>query len=121
MLATWYIVDPILSAGIGLFILPRTWRLLREAVGVLLEGTPASINMASVREMIAGTTGVKGVHDLHIWSLTSGMNAMSVHVVVGPEADHASVRQAIRERISATCGIHHQVELPGEEEAEVHL
>jgi len=67
----WYYADPLISAGIGLFIFPRTWALMREAVGVLLEGTPVGVDIASLRERIGATPGVVGVHDLHVWSLTS--------------------------------------------------
>ena len=73
MLTTgWYTADPLISAGIGLFILPRTWVLLREAMGVLLEGTPSDINLTAVRTTIGSIAGVTGVHDLHVWTLTSG-------------------------------------------------
>ena len=83
MLTTgWYYADPLISAGIGLFILPRTWLLLRDAVGVLLEGTPTDVNLATLREAIGSVNGVADVHDLHVWSLTSGVNAMSVHTVL---------------------------------------
>lgn len=78
----WYYADPILSAGIGLFILPRTWILLKDAVGVLLEGTPSDVNVADLRNRIIKIDGVKDVHDLHVWSLTSGINAMSAHVAI---------------------------------------
>lgn len=95
----WYYADPLFSAGIGLFILPRTWKLLTDAVHVLLEGTPAGVNLAAVRETIGGTVGVAGVHDLHAWSLTSGMNALSVHVVLDDGADHGAVLAGVRRRI----------------------
>jgi cobalt-zinc-cadmium efflux system protein len=76
------IVDPIASLGIGLFILPRTWSLLAEAVHVLLEGSPRNVDLEAVRGHILGVDGVTGLHDLHVWNLTSGMNVMSAHVVV---------------------------------------
>ncbi len=83
MLTTgWYLADPIISAGIGLFILPRTWTLLKEVVHILLEGTPAHIDLASVQETIMGVEGVQAVHDLHVWTITSGMEAISVHLTV---------------------------------------
>lgn len=80
-LTRWYYADPLVSAGIALFILPRTWRLIGDAVGVLLEGTPADVNLADLRNAIAAIGGVADVHDLHVWALTSGVNALSVHVV----------------------------------------
>lgn len=82
MTTGWYYADPIISAGIGLFILPRTWVLLKDAVGVLLEGTPSDINLSDVKAILNSIPGVVSIHDLHVWSLTSGMNAMSVHVLV---------------------------------------
>jgi cobalt-zinc-cadmium efflux system protein len=108
MLATnWYYADPLVSAGIGVFILPRTWRLIREAVGVLLEGTPAEVNIAALRHEISGVPGVAGVHDLHVWSLTSGMNAMSAHVVLSDGASFDAVVAAVRERARETFKIDH--------------
>jgi cobalt-zinc-cadmium efflux system protein len=83
MLATgWYYADPIFSVLIGLFILPRTWKLVTQAANVLLESTPAHINVAAVEKAMLKVTGVEAVHDLHIWAITSGMEALSVHVVL---------------------------------------
>jgi cobalt-zinc-cadmium efflux system protein len=78
----WYLADPIISAAIGLFILPRTWILLKEAVHVLMEGTPSHLNLVSLRQSIEKVHGVKEVHDLHVWTITSGVDAMSAHVTV---------------------------------------
>jgi cobalt-zinc-cadmium efflux system protein len=80
-LTGWRYADPLVSMAISLFILPRTWVLVREAVGVLLEGAPAEINLVALRDAISGVHGVRDVHDLHVWSLTSGVHAMSTHVV----------------------------------------
>jgi cobalt-zinc-cadmium efflux system protein len=108
MLTTgWYYADPLVSAGIGLFILPRTWMLLREAVGVLLEGTPADVNLAAVRATIAGVPGVADVHDLHAWSLTSGTNALSAHVVLAPSAVHGDVLRAVHAAVTGAHRIAH--------------
>lgn len=96
----WYYADPILSAGIGLFILPRTWVLMKEAVGVLLEGTPSDVNIAALREALGGINGVSGVHDLHVWSLTSGVNALSAHVVSARPSDEI-VREARQALVGA--------------------
>lgn len=90
----WYYADPILSAAIGLFILPRTWVLMKEAVGVLLEGTPAEVNIAALRQVLERVEGVRGVHDLHVWSLTSGVNAVSAHLLSDASTD-AIVKRAI--------------------------
>ena len=120
----WYAADPLISAGIGLFILPRTWVLLREAVGVLLEGTPSDINLTAVRTAIGSIAGVAGVHDLHVWTLTSGVNALSVHVVFADGASQNNVLAAVHQRVTADFKIAHvtvQVEVPGWEESETHL
>jgi len=78
----WRLADPLVGAGIGLFIIPRTWGLLRQAVNILLEGTPPHVDLAEVERAMAGIDGVHQVHDLHVWTLTSGKEAMSGHVVV---------------------------------------
>lgn len=78
----WRLADPLVGAGIGLFIIPRTWGLLRQAVNILLEGTPPHVDLAEVERAMAGIPGVQQIHDLHVWTLTSGKEAMSGHVVV---------------------------------------
>jgi cobalt-zinc-cadmium efflux system protein len=78
----WQLADPVASALIGLLILPRTVALLRDAVNVLLEATPAGIDTDRVRAHMLRVPGVADVHDLHVWTITSGMPAMSAHVVV---------------------------------------
>lgn len=120
----WYYADPLVSAGIGLFILPRTWSLLKEATGVLLEGTPSDVNLAAVREAVAAVPGVAGVHDLHAWALTSGVNALSVHVAMTAGAELVAVLGGVHERVRSGFPITHvtvQVEPPGWAEAESHL
>jgi cobalt-zinc-cadmium efflux system protein len=125
MLTTgWYYADPIISAFIGLFILPRTWMLLKSAVGVLLEGTPSDVNLATLREAIATVPGVAAVHDLHVWCLTSGVNAMSVHTVLADHALHDEVLAAVQKRVTHDFKIAHatvQVECEGCAAFETHL
>ncbi|MHB1341019.1 MAG: cation diffusion facilitator family transporter [Coriobacteriia bacterium] len=82
----WYYADPIFSVLIGLFILPRTWKLMTQAVNVLLESTPAHINLAEVERAMLDVAGVAVVHDLHVWTITSGVEALSAHVVMAPGA-----------------------------------
>ena len=108
MLTTgWYYADPLISAGIGLFILPRTWALLKDAVGVLLEGTPTDVNIASLRDGLSEIEGVEEVHDLHVWSLTSGVNALSVHAVLAEGAEHDDVLQRVHETCTSAYKIAH--------------
>ena len=123
LLTGWYYADPLIAAGIGLLILPRTWKLLREAVGVLLEGTPSDIDIEEIRRSIAGLPGVEGVHDLHVWTLTSGTNALSVHVVVADTTSYGMVLRGVHRRLAEHRIAHStvQIEPPGWETEETHL
>jgi cobalt-zinc-cadmium efflux system protein len=78
------LIDPIASLAVALLILPRTWRLLRDAVDVLLEATPRGVDMTEVRAHMTALDGVEDVHDLHAWTITSGLPVLSAHVVVDP-------------------------------------
>lgn len=123
-LTDWYYADPLISAGIGLFILPRTWILLRESVGVLLEGTPADINLAAIREAVDRLPGVREMHDLHVWTLTSGVNAMSAHVVIIDDSLHNEVLSALHDTVTSNFKIAHvtvQLEREGWKDCEAHL
>lgn len=125
MLTTgWYYADPLISAGIGLFILPRTWVLMREAVGIVLEGTPSDVNLTAIREAVGRLPGVSDMHDLHVWTLTSGVNAMSAHVVVVDAAMHGEALSAVHDVITKQFPIAHvtvQIERAGWRECEAHL
>src|SRR5712691_1089626 len=77
--------DPIASLLVGVLILPRTWRLLTDALDVLLEASPRGIDLTAVRRHLTGLPGVTDVHDLHAWTITSGLPVLSVHVVVDPD------------------------------------
>ena len=83
----WYYADPVFSVLIGLFILPRTWKLLSQAVNVLLEATPAHINLAAVEETMVSVDGVEKVYDLHVWTITSGVEALSTHILLAEQCD----------------------------------
>jgi len=125
MLVTgWYYADPIISAGIGLFIFPRTWALLNESIAILLEGTPSDINLALLRETINKIDGVLSCHDLHVWTLTSGINAMTVHVVMENPTSHEQLRKLVQKQIISTFKISHvtvQIEEEGCAESETHI
>lgn len=116
MMTGWYYADPIISAGIGLFILPRVWILLKDAVKVLLEGTPADISMNELNASLNSVPGVVSIHDLHVWSLTSGMNVMSAHVLIKENAQGEQVLKSIKEKMLEQFNIAHttiQIEKPG--------
>ncbi|MFQ6093247.1 MAG: cation diffusion facilitator family transporter [bacterium] len=108
MLTTkWYLADPIISAVIGLFILPRTWELLKESVNVLLEGTPTHISISEVHEAMMKVAGVERIHDLHIWTLTSGIEAMSGHVVVSGMKDGPLILEQLHSLLDERFHITH--------------
>lgn len=80
MYTNWYLADPILSAGIGALVLWSSWRLLRESVSVLMESTPKGMDMKRIRQCMSEVEGVESVHDLHVWTVTSSLHALSGHV-----------------------------------------
>ncbi len=107
ILATgWTPADPILSLAISLLVLVSAWRLVRESVDVLLEAAPAHIPLAAVHERLASVPGVSSVHDLHVWTVTSGVVAMSGHLVVRDPGDHQRVLEQVQDRMGA-FGIGH--------------
>ncbi|HTE19194.1 MAG TPA: cation diffusion facilitator family transporter, partial [Armatimonadota bacterium] len=113
----WQWADAVASALIGLLILRSTWELLREALNVLMEGTPVHLSVREVHDVMLAVPGVREVKDLHVWSLASGFDALSAHVVV-PETEssdcaRAELKAVLRERFH----IEHttlEVERPGE-------
>jgi len=103
----WLWVDPLVAVAIALFVLPRTWSLLREAVHILLEGTPPEVDIAALRTAMEGVPGVKAVHDLHVWTLTSGIHALSAHAVLQEGAAHGVVLNTIRAQVTSSFPISH--------------
>lgn len=78
----FYLADAIFSIGLALFILPRTWSLMKKSINILMEGVPSTIDYEEVKNTILQVKGVTGIFDLHIWTITSGMDALSAHVVI---------------------------------------
>ena len=103
----WRQADPLASILIAVLILPRTWRLLRDAVDVLLEATPKGIDLDHIRRHILDVPGVTDVHDLHAWTITSGMNVVSAHVVLGPGADPPAVLDELCSCLAGDFDIEH--------------
>lgn len=106
----WYWVDPVVSVLIALLVIYASWGLLKESVNVLLEGTPGHIDLEAVRAAMGGVEGVEEVHDLHVWTITSGMEALSAHVVVGERHERrnsgeilADLHRVLHDRF----GLHH--------------
>jgi cobalt-zinc-cadmium efflux system protein len=105
-LTGWLPADPILSIGLSLLILVSAVRLTREAAEVLLEATPSHVPMGSLAAAMAAVPGVTGVHDLHVWTVSSGMVAMSGHATVPEAADHQRVLEEVSRRVRQ-FGIQH--------------
>lgn len=92
----WGWVDTVLAVAIGLWVLPRTWTLLKESINILLEGVPNGLAVKEIRDSILKVAGVSDVHDLHVWALTSGKNSLSIHVVQAPGANPQELTADIR-------------------------
>ncbi|MFI6023611.1 cation diffusion facilitator family transporter [Streptomyces sp. NPDC051287] len=111
ILATgWQAADPVASLVIGLMIVPRTVKLLRETLDVLLEAAPKGVDMARVRTHILALDGVRDVHDLHAWTITSGMPVLSAHVVVRPDVLDALGHEKTLHELQGCLGRHFDVE-----------
>jgi cobalt-zinc-cadmium efflux system protein len=107
LLTGWAVADPLAGAAIGLLILPRTWGLLRQAVNVLLEGAPAHLDVAEIGLALCEVPGVRHVHDLHVWTLTSGREAMSAHVVVEGGTTSDRILEDLHVLLHTRFGIDH--------------
>jgi cobalt-zinc-cadmium efflux system protein len=119
-LTGWWWIDPAVAVAVAAFILPRTWRLAAAAVRVLTQAVPAGLDLAAVRASLADVPGVHDVHDLHVWTLTTGMDVASAHLTLRPTADLAGVLTSARGRLRSEFGIDHatlQVEPLGVDEA----
>jgi cobalt-zinc-cadmium efflux system protein len=103
----WTWVDPVIGAAIGLWILPRTWRLGRRAVRILLQAAPDNVDLDALAADLATIDGVVDVHDLHVWTLTSEMDAASAHLMVGDGADSHGVLDQARHLLGDDYGIAH--------------
>ncbi|MET9406424.1 cation diffusion facilitator family transporter [Streptomyces sp. NPDC002935] len=110
MTTGWQAADPIASIAIALMIVPRTWRLLQETLDVLLEAAPKGVDMAEVRAHILALDGVEDIHDLHAWTITSGMPVLSAHVVVSSDILNAIGHEKILHELQGCLGVHFDVE-----------
>ncbi len=120
ILTGWRYADPLISTAIGLLILASSWRLLRDSTNVLLEATPRGLNAEEVGRRMAAAEGVTEVHDLHIWTITSGFPALSAHVLVGHHENCHARRRDLEELLAHEFGISHttlQVDHAGDHHA----
>ena len=124
MLFGWTAADSLISVFIGLLIVWSSWHLIRDATNVLLEGTPAHINLAAVEEAIMETEGVSDVHDLHVWTITSGREALSAHVIHAYEISQPDLLKDLRAKLLDRFGVDHltiQMETADFEDEAIHF
>ena len=100
-------IDPIVAIGIALWVLPRTWALLRDTTNVLLEGVPKGIDLAEIRASISALPGVCDVHDLHVWSMAISDVNGTVHIAITEDADGEDVRLRVAALLDQRFGICH--------------
>ena len=103
----FYLADALISIGIALFILPRTWSLLKKSIHILIEGTPSHLAHEEIKKSILQVKGVTGIFDLHIWTITSGMHALSAHVVIMDHLNSQVILQEINSILENKYGITH--------------
>ncbi|HEY3569235.1 MAG TPA: cation diffusion facilitator family transporter [Thermoanaerobaculia bacterium] len=103
----WQWADPVASVLIALLVIYSAWSLLKESTGVLMEGAPAHIDVDQVQEAMAEVSGVLEIHDLHVWTITSGMESLSAHVVVEDHRFDCDILSEIRAKLHDRFGIHH--------------
>lgn len=117
----WRYADPLISVLIAALVLGSSWKLLRDSVGVLLEGAPRGIDVSKVGRKMVGVEGVEEVHDLHVWEITSGFPALAAHVLVGQEEDCHEKRREVEKVLYREFGLEHttlQVDHVGDYAAE---
>jgi cobalt-zinc-cadmium efflux system protein len=123
-LFSWNAADPLFGIIIALLIVWSSWNLIRDATNVLLEGTPAHINLAAVEDAILQTDGVADVHDLHIWTITSGREALSAHVIHAQSISQSGLLKELRNKLHDRFGVDHltiQMETPEFEDDTFHF
>ena len=120
ILTGWRYADPLISVAIGLLILGSSWKLLRDSTNILLEATPHGLDASEVGSKMASSRGIVEVHDLHIWTITSGFPALSAHVLVGGQEDCHARRRDLETLLDHEYGISHttlQVDHVGDHQA----
>lgn len=116
----WGYADPLISALIGVLVLASSWSLLRDSINILLEASPRGLDANEIGRRMAATEGISEVHDLHVWTITSGFPALAAHVLVGRDEDCHAKRRDLEEVLSHEFGIDHttlQMDHVGDHEA----
>lgn len=107
LLSGWRYADPVIGVAIGLWVLPRTWTLARRALRILFQHAPERLDVGSMNSALGELPGVAGVHDLHVWTLTSGMEVVSVHLSCRPDVQSGSVLTAAQSLLAERYHIEH--------------
>jgi cobalt-zinc-cadmium efflux system protein len=107
LLTKFYLIDALISIGIAIFIIPRTWYLLKKSIHILIEGTPSHLSHEDIKNTILAVKGVTGVFDLHIWTITSGIHALSAHVVIMDNNKSSEILQEINSILEKNFKINH--------------
>jgi cobalt-zinc-cadmium efflux system protein len=107
ILTGWRYADPLIGVAIGLLILGSSWKLLKDSTNILLEATPPNLDATEVGRRMAAADGIVEIHDLHIWTITSGFPALSAHVLVGPQEDCHARRRELENLLAREYGISH--------------
>lgn len=104
---SWYVADPIISVLVALLILKSAWSIIDHTLHILMEGTPSSVNQTEVMQTLESITGVKSVHDLHIWTITSGLNSLSCHLLIEDYEDTQKILQEAIHQMEQQFQIQH--------------
>ena len=103
----WAWVDAVVAAGIGLWVLPRTWKLLKESLNILLEGVPLDVNLDEIEKALLAVPGVGEIHDLHVWALSSGKNSLTAHLVLSEATREQEVLRQATDMLAMRFSIRH--------------
>lgn len=109
----WQIADPIASMFVAVIILKSGWQVTKESVNILMEGKPDNLNLEEIRQRLCGIQGVAGLHDMHIWTITSGFMSLSCHLTVTDQADRDSVLREAEQILSAYNLEHSTIQIEG--------
>ena len=106
-LTGWLWVDPLIAVAIGIWVLPRTWLLLRESLNLLLEGVPEGVDLAEIKKTICSVAGVENTHHLHVWAVTTNQTSLTAHLQVAAQADTNFVVREVNDRLAKGHHIEH--------------
>ncbi|SMO38330.1 cation diffusion facilitator family transporter [Melghirimyces algeriensis] len=106
-LFAWYIADPVISVLVAVLILKGAWGVIRRSIHILMEGTPVAVDLNEVRRVLQAIRGVRNIHDLHIWTITSGLDALSCHLVIDDEQDEQTILQEAIQTVEERFHIRH--------------